>query len=140
MISSLRILEPNDMSESTGVARAGAARNTVAAMVLASGLLAGAPGTSAALVMEVAWTDPKCDFIVMKNEAGHGIAMRLTELRLEPGDKLEGALDAVGYGRKIAKVGTGDSAMMQIHKYGIRRRDAFDLIYDWSRYCNPPEE
>lgn len=109
-------------------------------LALAGALLLGHAPIAAAIEMDVAWTHPKCDFIVTKNEAGHGIAMRLTELKLEAGDKLEGALDAVGYGRKIAKVGTGESAMMQIRKYGIRRRDAFDLIYDWSRYCNPPEE
>ena len=90
--------------------------------------------------MEVAWTDEKCDFIVTKNAAGHGIAMRLTPLSLVAGDVLEGSLDAVGYGRKIAKVGTDDAAMMQIRKYGIRRKVAFDFIYDWSRHCNPPEE
>jgi hypothetical protein len=92
------------------------------------------------IAMEVAWTDDKCDFIVTKNAAGHGIAMRLTPLTLAAGDVLVGSLDAVGYGRKIVKQGTDEAAMMQIRKYGIRRKVAFDFIYDWSRHCNPPEE
>jgi len=88
----------------------------------------------------VSWTDPKCDFIVTKNEAGHGIAMRMTPMELVAGDQLDGALDQIGFIRKIAKVGTEEALMMQIRKYGIRRQVAFDFIYDWSRYCNPPEQ
>jgi len=108
--------------------------------LLAGAVLFGAASVVHALTMEVAWTDPKCDFIVTKNEAGHGIAMRMTPMELVAGDKLDGALDQIGFIRKIAKVGTEESLMMQIRKYGIRRQVAFDFIYDWSRYCNPPEE
>jgi hypothetical protein len=107
---------------------------------MASALLLGAASVAQAVTMEVAWTDPKCDFIVTKNEAGHGIALRMTPLDLAAGDKLDGALDQIGFVRKIAKVGSDESMMMQIRKYGIRRKVAFDFIYDWSRYCNPPEE
>ncbi|MFO1320615.1 MAG: hypothetical protein U1F52_13440 [Burkholderiales bacterium] len=117
-------------------------RHRVPAGSLIAGILfATLSGAAQAVVtMEVAWTDPKCDFIVTKNEAGHGIALRMTEFKLEAGDRLEGALEAVGYIRKIAKISTEESGMMQIRKYGIRRKVAFDLIYDWSRHCNPPEE
>ncbi|MEI7968883.1 MAG: hypothetical protein WCJ69_07845 [Betaproteobacteria bacterium] len=90
--------------------------------------------------MEVAWTDPRCDFIVTRNDAGHGVVMRLTPLSLVAGDVLVGSLDEVGYGRKIGKQGSDEAAMMQIRKYGIRRKVALDLVYEWSRYCNPPEE
>ena len=92
------------------------------------------------ITMEVAWTDERCDFIVTRNDHGHGIAMRLTPLKLREGDKLVGALDEIGFGRKIAKVGADEAAMMQIRKYGIRRKVAFDFVYEWSRMCNPPEE
>jgi hypothetical protein len=108
--------------------------------VIAGALLLGAASVAQAVTMEVAWTDPKCDFIVTKNEAGHGIAMRMTPMDLVAGDQLDGALDQIGFIRKIAKVGTEESLMMQIRKYGIRRQVAFDFIYDWSRYCNPPEQ
>ena len=92
------------------------------------------------LEMEVAWTDERCDFVVTRNDAGHGVVMRLTPLALKIGDVLVGPLNEVGYGRKIAKRGTDEAAMMQIRKYGIRRKPALDLVYEWSRYCNPPEE
>lgn len=92
------------------------------------------------VTMEVAWTDDRCDFVVSRDAHGYGIAMRLTPLALRSGDVLVGALDEIGYGRKIAKQGTDDAAMMQIRKYGIRRKVALDLVYDWSRQCNPPEE
>lgn len=108
--------------------------------MIAGALLFGAISVAHAVTMEVAWTDPKCDFIVTKNEAGHGIALRMTPLDVTAGDKLDGALDQIGFVRKIAKVGSDESMMMQIRKYGIRRKVAFDFIYDWSRYCNPPEE
>ena len=108
--------------------------------VVAGALLLGAASVAQAVTMEVAWTDPKCDFIVTKNEAGHGIALRMTPLEVVAGDKLDGALDQIGFVRKIAKLGSDESMMMQIRKYGIRRKVAFDFIYDWSRYCNPPEE
>jgi len=107
---------------------------------LAAAFLIVAAHGAQAVTMEVAWTDPKCDFIVTKNEAGHGIALRMTPLDIAVGDRLDGGLDQVGFIRKIAKVGSEGTLMMQIRKYGIRRKDAFDLIYDWSRYCNPPEE
>ena len=113
----------------------------LAALAAAVGLtIAGTATAADPIEMEVAWTDDKCDFIVTRNAAGHGIAMRLTPLALAAGDVLVGSLDAVGYGRKIVKLGTDDAAMMQIRKYGIRRKVAFDFIYDWSRHCNPPEE
>ncbi len=89
---------------------------------------------------EVVWTHERCDFVVTRNEAGHGIVMRLTPLSLKEGDVLVGALDDIGYGRKVAKQGTEEAAMMQIRKYGIRRKPALDMVYEWSRQCNPPEE
>lgn len=92
------------------------------------------------LEMEIAWTDERCDFIVTKNDAGHGVVMRLTPIALKEGDVLVGPLNEVGFGRKIAKRGSEESAMMQIRKYGIRRKAALDLVFEWSRYCNPPEQ
>jgi len=113
----------------------------IAALAAAIGLtIAGVALAADPIQMEVAWTHEKCDFVVTKNAAGHGIAMRLTPLTLVAGDVLVGSLDAVGFGRKIAKQDTDEAAMMQIRKYGIRRKVAFDLIYDWSRHCNPPDE
>jgi hypothetical protein len=92
------------------------------------GGIAGAAAAADPIEMEVAWTDEKCDFVVTENAAGHGIAMRLPPLTLVAGDVLLGSLDAVGYGRKITKVGTDEAAMMQIRKYGIRRKVAVLLL------------
>ena len=120
-----------------------ALRRHLRAWVAVLGILV-ASGASAQsreiLEMEVAWTDDRCDFIVTRDDAGHGVVMRLTPLALKIGDVLVGPLNEVGYGRKIAKRGTDEAAMMQIRKYGIRRKPALDLVYEWSRYCNPPEE
>lgn len=109
----------------------------VLGLVVASGASA---QSREVLEMEVAWTDERCDFIVTRNDAGHGVVMRLTPLTLKIGDKLVGPLNEVGFGRKIAKQGTDEAAMMQIRKYGMRRKPALDLVYEWSRHCNPPEE
>jgi hypothetical protein len=92
------------------------------------------------IVMDVHWTDERCDFVVTRDSAGYGVAMRLTPLTLKAGDVLVGPLNAVGAGGKVAKQGTSEAAMMQVRKYGIRRALAYDLIFEWSRYCNPPEE
>ena len=55
----------------------------LATIATAIGLtLSGAAIAADPIKMEVAWTDEKCDFIVTKNAAGHGIAMRLTPLPL----------------------------------------------------------
>ena len=121
-------------------ARGAVSRFTPLRALVAAALLFGVSGTARAFVMEVAWTDPRCDFIVTKNEAGHGIALRMTALELKVGDRLDGELDQIGYIRKIAKVGTDESGMFQIRKFGIRRKVAYDFIYEWSRMCNPPEE
>ena len=85
------------------------------------------------------WVQPGSPQFV-GHEAGHGIALRMTALELAVGDKLDGELDQIGYIRKIAKVGTEESGMFQIRKFGIRRKVAYDFIYEWSRMCNPPEE
>jgi hypothetical protein len=108
--------------------------------VLMAILLASSANARDPVTAEVVWTHERCDFIVTRNEAGHGIVMRLTPLSLKEGDVLVGALDDIGYGRKVAKQGTEEAAMMQIRKYGIRRKPALDLVYEWSRQCNPPEE
>ena len=121
-------------------ARRAVSRFTPLRALAAAALLSGVSGAAQAFVMEIAWTDPRCDFIVTKNEAGHGIALRMTALELAVGDKLDGELDQIGYIRKIAKVGTEESGMFQIRKFGIRRKVAYDFIYEWSRMCNPPEE
>ena len=92
------------------------------------------------IVMEVHWTDERCDFVVTQDAAGYGVAMRLTPLTLKAGDVLVGPLNAVGAGGKVGKQGTTEVAMMQVRKYGIRRSLAYDLVFEWSRYCNPPEE
>lgn len=117
-----------------------AVRTLAAGAGFAMAALAGSAHGRDDVTMEVAWTDDRCDFVVSRDAHGYGIAMRLTPLALRSGDVLVGALDEIGYGRKIAKQGTDDAAMMQIRKYGIRRKVALDLVYDWSRQCNPPEE
>lgn len=125
----------SNASRAAVACRAGA-RFTIAA----AAVLCGASGAADAFVMDVVWTEPRCDFVVTKNAAGHGIALRMTALDLKIGDQLDGALDEIGYIRKIAKVGTDEAAMFQIRKFGIRRKVAYDLVYEWSRQCNPPEE
>jgi hypothetical protein len=93
----------------------------------------------AAVVADVVWTAAKCDFILIRNEDGHGIVYKATPVVLKAGDKLDGALDHVGYFRKIAVVGTTEAHMMRGMKYGVRRQLALDLIAEWSSYCDPPE-
>ncbi|MBK8015964.1 MAG: hypothetical protein IPK20_04085 [Betaproteobacteria bacterium] len=92
-----------------------------------------------AVTAEVVWHDPKCDFVLVKNEDGHGIVLKASPIELKSGDVLDGALDQVGYFRRIAKVGTEETSMMRGMKYGVRRKVAVELISDWSSYCNPPE-
>lgn len=93
-----------------------------------------------AVTVEVVWLDEKCDYILAKNDDGHAILFRAMPFDLKPGDRLEGPLDQVGYFRKIAKVGSDETAMMRAEKYGVRRQLAVNLIYDWSRNCDPPEK
>lgn len=105
-------------------------------LALSSALL---PLQAGAVVADVVWTDAKCDFILIRNEDGHGIVYKATPVVLKAGDKLDGALDHVGYFRKIAVVGTSEAHMMRGMKYGVRRQLALDLIAEWSSYCDPPE-
>ena len=99
-----------------------------------------APLPAAAVVADVVWTDAKCDVILIRNEDGHGIVYRATPVVLKEGDKLDGALDHVGYFRKIAVVGANEAHMMRGMKYGVRRQMALDLIAEWSSNCDPPED
>ncbi len=96
------------------------------------------PAPASAVTAEVVWLDAKCDYILVKNEDGHAILFRAMPFDLKPGDQLEGPLDQVGYFRKIAKAGTEETAMMRAERYGVRRQLAVNLIFDWSRNCDPP--
>jgi hypothetical protein len=98
-----------------------------------------APLPAGAVVADVVWTEAKCDFILIRNEDGHGIVYKATPVVLKAGDKLDGALDHVGYFRKIAVVGANEAHMMRGMKYGVRRQLALDLIAEWSSNCDPPE-
>lgn len=91
-----------------------------------------------AVQAEVIWSDAKCDFVLTRNEDGHGIVLKASPFDLKPGDVLDGAIDQVGYFRRIAKLSSGETSMMRGMKYGIRRKEAVDLIMDWSRLCDPP--
>ncbi len=91
-----------------------------------------------AITAEVVWLDAKCDYVLVKNEDGHAILFRASPFELKLGDKVEGPMDQVGYFRKIARVGTSETAMMRSEKYGVRRQLAVNLMMDWSRYCEPP--
>ncbi len=106
---------------------------------LAAALVALLSSTHAsAITAEVVWLDAKCDYVLVKNEDGHAILFRASPFDLKLGDKLEGAMDQVGYFRKMTKVGTAEMAMMRSEKYGVRRQLAVNLMMDWSRYCEPP--
>lgn len=98
------------------------------------------PAPAQAVTAEVVWLDAKCDYILVKNEDGHAILFRAMPFDLKPGDRLEGPMDQVGYFRKISKAGTEETAMMRAEKYGVRRQLAVNLIFDWSRNCDPPEK
>ena len=98
------------------------------------------PVPAQAVTAEVVWLDAKCDYILVKNEDGHAILFRAMPFDLKPGDRLEGPMEQVGYFRKISKAGTEETAMMRAEKYGVRRQVAVNLIFDWSRNCDPPEK
>ncbi|MBI1394468.1 MAG: hypothetical protein GC151_00700 [Betaproteobacteria bacterium] len=91
-----------------------------------------------AVTMEVVWSNERCDYVLAKNEDGYGVVQKATPIVLAPGDKLEGALDEVGFFRKVTKVGGDQPVMMRGMKYGILRKEAVNTIWEWSRYCNPP--
>lgn len=106
---------------------------------IAAALLAAfTPARAHAITAEVVWLGEKCDYVLVRNEDGHTILFRASPFELKLGDKLEGAMDQVGYFRKMTKVGTSDTAMMRSEKYGVRRHVAVNLMMDWSRYCEPP--
>lgn len=114
-----------------------ATRGLCAIVTAATALLAAPPAL--AITAEVVWNDDKCDFVLVKNEDGHAVVLKASPISLQPGDVLDGQLDQVGFFRKIAKAGTGETTMMRTMKYGVRRKVAVEIMQDWSSRCDPPE-
>ena len=106
------------------------------AACLAAAVAASAP--AAAITVEVVWTAPRCDYLLVRDSEGHGIVYRSSPIEIAVGDRLEGGLDQVNTFRRVVKVSTGEATMMRTMKYGIRRKQAVETIQDWSAYCDPP--
>ncbi len=95
----------------------------------------------AASEVTVDWSSERCDFILTKNQDGHGVVLKLTPVILEQGEVLVGDLDRINYSGRVVRQSNGEGVMMRGLKYGIRRKAALDTILDWgSRYCKPPTE
>lgn len=97
--------------------------------------------SAAASEVTVDWASERCDFILTKNQDGHGVVLKLTPVVLEQGEVLVGDLDRINYSGRVVRQSNGEGVMMRGLKYGVRRRAALDTILDWgSRYCKPPTE
>ena len=95
----------------------------------------------AASEVTVDWSSERCDFILTKNQDGHGVVLKLTPVLLEQGEVLVGDLDRINYSGRVVRQSNGEGVMMRGLKYGIRRKAALDTILDWgSRYCKPPTQ
>ncbi|MCW5625144.1 MAG: hypothetical protein KIT73_10560 [Burkholderiales bacterium] len=104
-----------------------------------SGVVGAQSGEPVQVTVEWVSTNDRCDFVLVKNDEGHGVLLKLSPVTLEPGDTLTGPFDRINVSGRAVK-GNGDAAMMRGLKYGERRKVAVGAIEEWSRFCKPPKE
>ncbi|MEO8039761.1 MAG: hypothetical protein ABI794_13410 [Betaproteobacteria bacterium] len=92
------------------------------------------------VTVTVEWTAEKCDFVLTKDEYGHGVVRKLSPVTLEAGEVLVGNLSRINFSGRVIKQATGEATMMRGMRYGVRRKEAVRTIVEWSRYCKPPLE
>jgi hypothetical protein len=105
--------------------------------LLAAGLTAVA-GVALAGEATVLWAKEGCELaLVEKAGPEYGVIYRLSDGRVEPGDKLEGEFDSINQIRKMKNLESGDEIMMRGVRYSTSRKYVLQVMPKW---CKAPKE
>ena len=66
-----------------------------------------------------------------------GVILRLTDNRLEPGDKLDGDFESINAIRPMKNLASGEDIMMRGVRYSTSRKYVLQVMPKW---CKAPKE
>jgi hypothetical protein len=97
-----------------------------------------AAGGAAAGEATVLWSRAGCELaLVEKAGPEFGVILRLSDGRVEPGDKFEGDFDSINQIRKMKNLESGDEIMMRGVRYSSSRKYVLQVMPKW---CKAPKE
>jgi hypothetical protein len=110
---------------------------TRAAMALACAALI-ASLTAQAGDAVVVWSKQSCEMALVEKPGGEfGVILRLTDNRLEEGDKLEGDFESINAIRLMKNLASGEDVMMRGVRYSTSRKYVLQVMPKW---CKAPKE
>jgi hypothetical protein len=97
-----------------------------------------ASGFAAAGEATVLWSRVGCEMSLMEKPGPeYGVVLRLSDGRVEPGDKFEGDFSSIDQIRKVKNIATGDEIMMRGVRYSSSRKYVLQVMPRW---CKAPKE
>jgi hypothetical protein len=109
----------------------------VRGLVLAIALTASA-GLAIAGEATVLWAREGCEMaLVEKSGPEYGVVLRLSEGRVEAGDKFEGDFESINQIRKMKNLSSEDEIMMRGVRYSSSRKYVLQVMPKW---CKAPKE
>jgi hypothetical protein len=109
-----------------------------AALVLACMALAAMASAARAGEAVVLWSKQSCEMALVEKPGGEfGTILRLTDNRLEIGDKLEGDFESINAIRPMKNLASGEDIMMRGVRYSSSRKYVLQVMPKW---CKGPKE
>jgi hypothetical protein len=97
-----------------------------------------APAGAAAGEATVLWSRQGCEMALVQKPGGeYGVLLRLSEGRVEPGDKFEGDFESIDQIRRMKNLDTGEEIMMRGVRYSSKRSYVLQVMPKW---CKAPKE
>ena len=101
-------------------------------------VLTAAPGVALAGEATVLWSREGCELaLVEKPGPEYGVILRLSDGRVEPGDRFEGDFDSINQIRKMKSLESGEEIMMRGVRYSTSRKYVLGVMPKW---CKAPKE
>ena len=96
------------------------------------------PGAGLAGEATVLWAKEGCEMILVEKPGPEfGTVLRLSEGRVEIGDKFEGDFDSIDQIRRVKNLVSGDEIMMRGVRYSSKRSYVLQVMPKW---CKGPKE
>jgi hypothetical protein len=86
----------------------------------------------------ILWSRDRCEMILVEKPGSeYGVVLRLSDGRVDIGDKLEGDFDSINQIRNIKNLASGEEIMMRGVRYSSSRKYVLQVMPKW---CKAPKE
>ena len=96
--------------------------------LIAAAVLASAPFVAHAGEATVIWSRQGCEMALVETGGQFGVILRLTENRLDIGDKLEGDFESIDNIRQAKNLTSGEDVMMRGVRYSSSRKYVLQVM------------